>query len=289
MTPDGCIRTRPVERLSKHRPFFTISASLPRDPVRLPAAEHVDEKEFPALEDSPYMGVGGIRGSNETPKATTEGEPAFLRPADGQAAPRLKEGSTGTVTTATATPTTRAAPSTSAAHPLNGRQHQQVLVKVGRMSDAQVQAAQKTTSPKAAGSTSTPSMSASKPDSSKEEAMETDADTSTQKATTDKKSGEVTTRRRSDRSASESRSQKDTSSSRTGKMGPTPSGSKGPTAKSGPEKVQQALKKAGGLEPPQPDLAPITKRPDTRSKRAVDYRQPFLPQLSTLSNRAADI
>ena len=237
----------------------------------------MDPKEFPDLEQSPNTGIGGIQGSNNAPKATTEGKPAFLRPADGQVPPRLKEGSTGTVTTATAMPTTSAAPYTSAAHPLNGRQHQDVLIKVDRMSDAQVQAAQKATSPKAAGSTSTPSTSASKSDSSKEEAMETDTDTSTQKAATDKKSGEVATRRKSDRSASESKSQKDTSSSRTGKTGPTPSGSKGPTAKSGPEKVQQALKKAGGLEPPWSDLAPITKRPDARSKRAVDYRQEAFP------------
>ncbi len=92
VTPKDCIRARPVERLSKHRPFFTVSASLPRDPVCLPAAGHVDEKEFPALEESPYMGIGGIKGSNEAPRATTKNEPAFLRPIDGKAAPRLKEG-----------------------------------------------------------------------------------------------------------------------------------------------------------------------------------------------------
>ncbi len=271
VTPDGCIRACPVERLSKHRPFFTISASLSQDPVHLPAAEHVDEKE------SPYMGVGGIKGSNEAPKATTDGEPAFLRPADGQAAPRLKEGPTGTVTTATATPTTSAAPSTSAAHPLNGRQHQQVLVKVGRMSDAQVQAARKATSPGSAGSTSTPSTSASKPDSSKEEAMEINTDTSTPKVTTGREGGEVTPQRRSGRSAPDSRSQKDASSSRTGKTSSTPAGSKGSTAKSGTEKVQQALKKAGGLDPPRPDLAPIAKRPDAKSKKAIDYQQEAFP------------
>ncbi len=145
------------------------------------------------------------------------------------------------------------------------------------MSDAQVQAAQKATSPREAGPTSTAGTSDSKPDSSKEEAMETGTDQSSQKATTDKKSGEVALRRRSDRSASESRSQRDTSSSRTGITGPTTPGSKGPTAKSGPEKVQQALKKAGGLEPPRANLAPVTKHPDTRSKKAMDYRQEAFP------------
>ncbi len=197
VTPDGCIRARPAEHLSQHRPFFTISATMPRDPTRPSAAAHVDQKEFPDLEQSPYMGVGGIKGSNEAPKATTQGEPAFLRPIDGKAAPRLREGTTETVTTTTATPTTSAAPSTSAANPLNGRQHQQALVKVDRMSDAQVQVAQKAASPKEAGSTSTQVKSKSKPDTPEEEAMDTDDDQSTQKATTGKKGGDVTTQRRS--------------------------------------------------------------------------------------------
>ena len=274
VTPDDCICARPAERLSKHRPFFTVSATLPRDPTRPPPAEHLDTKEFPDLEQSPNQGIGGILGSNEAPKATTQGKPAFVRPVDGQGAPRPKTGETGTVTTAPAAPTTSAAPAVSGANPLNGRQHQHALVQVDRMSDAEVKAAQKTTVSKQAGSTSTPSTSASKSDSSKEEAMETDTDTSTQKAATDQKSEEVTTRRRSDRSASASKSQRDTSSSRTGKTGSTPSGPKGPTAKSGTERVQQ---KAGGLAPPQPGLAPIAKRSDARSKRAVDYRQKAFP------------
>ena len=224
VTPDESIRARPAERLSQHRPFFTVSATLPRNPTRPPPAAHVDQKEFLDLEQSLYVGIGGIKVSNEAPKATTRGEPACLRPIDGQAAPRPKEGTTETVTTVTATPTTSAAPSVSAANPLNGRQHQQALVKLDRMSDAQVQAAQKAASMKEAGSTSTPSMCNSKPDSSKEEAMETDTDQSTPNAATGKKSEEVTPQRRSGRSASGSRSQKDTSSSWTGKMAPTPSG-----------------------------------------------------------------
>ncbi len=280
VTPDESIRARPAERLSQHRPFFTVSATLPRNPTRPPPAAHVDQKEFLDLEQSLYVGIGGIKVSNEAPKATTRGEPACLRPIDGQAAPRPKEGTTETVTTVTATPTTSAAPSVSAANPLNGRQHQQALVKLDRMSDAQVQAAQKAASMKEAGSTSTPSMCNSKPDSSKEEAMETDTDQSTPNAATGKKSEEVTPQRRSGRSASGSRSQKDTSSSRTGKTASTSLGSKDQTAKSGTDKVQQALKKAGGLDPLRPDLAPIAKRSDAKSKKAVDYRQEAFPALT---------
>ncbi len=121
VTPDGCIQARPAECLRKHRPFFTIGASLPRNPMCPPAAEHVDQKEFPALEKSPNIGIGGIKGSNKAPKATTEGEPAFVRLVDGQAAPRPKEGTPGPVTTAPATATTGAATTASAANPLNGR------------------------------------------------------------------------------------------------------------------------------------------------------------------------
>ncbi len=277
VTPDECTRARPEERLSKHRPFFTISATLPRNPVCLPAAEHVDQKEFPALEKSPYVGIGGIKGSNEALKATTQGEPAFLRPIDGQAAPRLKEATTGAVTTVTATPTTSAATPASAVSPLNGRQHQQALVKVDRMSDAQVQAAQKATSPKEAGSTSTTGTSNYKPSTSKEEAMDTDADQSTQQVTTGKKGGEVNPQRKSSRSASESRSRRDASSSQTGKTASTPPESKSQAAKSSTDKVQQALKKAGGLEPPRPDLGAITKHTNAKDKRAVGYRQEAFP------------
>ncbi len=276
VTPDRCIRVNPAERLSKHRPFFTVSATLPWDPTRPPPAAHLDPKEFPDLEQSPNQGIGGIQGSNAAPRATTRGEPAFVRPIDGQGAARPGPGVTGAVTTATATPTTSAAPSTSA-NPLNGRQHQHALVKVDRMSDAQVQAAQKATPPKPAGPTSTPKKSDSKPDSSKGEAVETDDDPSTQEADTGKKSGEVTPQRKSGRSASESRSQKDTSSSQTGKTASTSSGVKDRSAKSGTDKVQQALKKAGGLDPPRPGLAPISKHFDAKGKKAVDYQQEAFP------------
>ncbi len=197
VTPDGCVHARPAERLSKHRLFLTVGATLPRDPVHLAAAKHVDQKEFPELEHSAYMGIGGIKGSNEVPKATIQSEPAFLRPVDGQAEPRPKEGTPGTVTTTTATPAKSAAAYASAASPLNGCQHQKALVKVDWMSDVQVQAAQKVTPPKEAGSASTPSASKSKPDPPKDEAMETDADQSTEQVATDKKGGEVTTQRRS--------------------------------------------------------------------------------------------
>ena len=41
--------------------------------------------------------------------------------------------------------------------------------------------------------------------------------------------------------------------------------------------MQQALKRADGLEQPRLDLGPITKRPDAKGKRAVDYQQEAFP------------
>ncbi len=93
ITSPGCIRARPAERLSKHRPYHTVGASLPWDPVQPPAAEHVDTEEFPELEHSPNLGAGGLKGSKDAPQATTQGEATFVRLVDGKGAPRPKEGS----------------------------------------------------------------------------------------------------------------------------------------------------------------------------------------------------
>ncbi len=204
VTPLGCIHARPAERLTKHRPFHTVGASLPLDPIRPPAAKHVDVKEFPELEQLPNMGVGGIKGSNKASQSTTQGEPAFRKQVDGLAAPRPKEETPGPTTTTTAMPTTSTAAYASTASSLSGRQHQHAMVRVDRMSDKQVQAAQKVTPPKEAGSASTPNASTYKQGSRKVEAIDTDADQSTQMITTDRKGREVTPHQRSSRSASES-------------------------------------------------------------------------------------
>ncbi len=67
VTPAGCICARPAERLSKHWPFLRVGASLPWDPMWLPAAKHVDPQEFPEVEHSPNVGFGGITHSKEGP------------------------------------------------------------------------------------------------------------------------------------------------------------------------------------------------------------------------------
>ncbi len=92
VTPHGNIRAGPAERLSKHWPYMTVSASLPWDPVRPPASAHMDTQEFPDLEHSLNVGIGGLVDFKDAPQATTQGKTAFQKPTDGQGTPRLKEG-----------------------------------------------------------------------------------------------------------------------------------------------------------------------------------------------------
>ena len=238
VTPSGCIHARPAERLSKHRLYHMVGVSLPQDPVRPPAAEHVDTKEFPDLEQSPNMEIGHIKGSNYTPQATTQGQPAFRRSVDGKGAPRPKEGSSEPVTTDTATPTTSMAAYASAASSLNGHQHQHALVKVGRLSPEQLQAAQKVAPPKTTSPASTPSVPASKQGQPQVEAMETDVEQSTQKDTSVKKGESNPTQRKSSRPASENQTRKDASSRQAGKTALATQGSRSQSAKSGTTQVQ---------------------------------------------------
>ncbi len=145
------------------------------------------------------------------------------------------------------------------------------------MSDAQMQAAQNTASPKGVGAASTASASAPKPKSPEVEAMDTDTGTTTPKVADDTKGRDATTPRRSSRSTSKSRVQKDTSSGGTGKAAPMATVSKSQLAKSGTDKVQQDLKKAGSLELPRQGIGPITKHADAKDRKAIDYRQEAFP------------
>ncbi len=166
---------------------------------------------------------------------------------------------------------------TNATSSLNGRQHQQPVVAVGRLSPEQVQAAQKSAPPKSASSAGTSSVSASKQVQPPVQPMDTDMDQSTQKDTAVKKGESATTHQRSSCSTSETRMQSDTSSHQMGKTASTSQRSKSQSAKSGTAQVQHALKKAGGLEAPQSDLGPFPKRTDAAGKRAVDNRQETFP------------
>lgn len=92
VTPPGAIHARPAERVSKHRPYMTVGASLTRDATLPPPSAHVDIREFPDLEESPYVGLGGITGTQDACQVTTQRELAFWKPADGQGAPVLNRG-----------------------------------------------------------------------------------------------------------------------------------------------------------------------------------------------------
>ncbi len=65
ITPPAAMPTCPVEHLGKHRPYMTVGVSMPLDPTRPTASAHVHTKEFPDLEQSPNVGVGGLVGTRQ--------------------------------------------------------------------------------------------------------------------------------------------------------------------------------------------------------------------------------
>ncbi len=88
VTPDTSPRARPAALVDGARPYNTVDASLPINLAPAPAAPHVNKKEFPAMAPSPYVGVGGIKGTRDQLKVTTGGVPAFTHPADGKVPPQ---------------------------------------------------------------------------------------------------------------------------------------------------------------------------------------------------------
>ncbi len=94
VTPDECIRAHPAERLSVHRPFLMVGATLPRNPVCLPAAEHVDQKEFPALEPSPKCGHRGHNGFKRSPESHHQRPTGFSQADQWSGCSPTKRGST---------------------------------------------------------------------------------------------------------------------------------------------------------------------------------------------------
>ncbi len=121
------------------------------NPVVLPAAPHVDGKEFPALTPSPHSGIGGIPGSKDFPKGTFEGFQAFQKPDKGTVVPCSAAGktvtkSTTTTTVSTSSPvvtttvstTSTATSSVPSSNLLNGRKEQEPNVSVSQMSRKQM-------------------------------------------------------------------------------------------------------------------------------------------------------
>lgn len=87
VTYEKSIRAREAELVNGARPYNTVEASLPANLETIPAAPHVDKMEYPALPPSPNIGVGGIKGTKDQPKATNNGVPAFRHPLDGKGPP----------------------------------------------------------------------------------------------------------------------------------------------------------------------------------------------------------
>ncbi len=98
VTPETSPRARPSVLVDGARPYNTVDASLPVSPAPVPAAPHVDKKEFPAMAPSPNLGIGGIKGTRDQPKATTDGVPAFTHPVDRKVPPRAVPSGSKTAT-----------------------------------------------------------------------------------------------------------------------------------------------------------------------------------------------
>ena len=106
VTPKGCRRTLTVAQLKEHRPVKSVPPTRPLDPKVQPAAPHVDQVAFPALPPSSHDGIGGIPGTKDFPKGTTEGFQAFIRPDANTVVPRAIPGRTGAPPSTTTTVTT---------------------------------------------------------------------------------------------------------------------------------------------------------------------------------------
>ncbi len=106
VTPEGCRRTLTVAQLQEHRPVKSVPPSRPLDPKVKPAAPHVDQAAFPALPPSTHDGIGGIPGTKDFQKGTTEGFQAFIRPDKNTVLPWAVPGRTGAPPSTTTTVTT---------------------------------------------------------------------------------------------------------------------------------------------------------------------------------------
>ncbi len=145
VTPETSPRARPAALVDGARPYNTVDTFLPVNPAPVPAAPHVNKKEFPAMAPSPYVGVGGIKGTKDQPKATTQGVPAFTRPADGKVPPRaVPSGSKAATKPSSNVPSKSTIKAQKAAANLKGRDAGQPQVTFTRLTDQQVAEAQQT-------------------------------------------------------------------------------------------------------------------------------------------------
>ncbi len=92
--PETCAWALIASQPSAHRLVNSVPPTQPTNPVVLPAAPHVDGKEYPALPLSSLCGIGGIPGSRNFPKGTFDGFHAFQKPDDSTGVPRSEAGKT---------------------------------------------------------------------------------------------------------------------------------------------------------------------------------------------------
>ncbi len=287
VTPETSPRARPSALVDGARPYNTVDASLPIIPAPVPAAPYVDKKEFPAMTPSPYMGVGGIKGTKDQPKATTVWVPAFTRPADGKVPPRAVPGSSKVATKPSSSVSSKGTTKTQkAAANLKGRDAGQPQVNVTRMTDQQVAAAQQSVrrSPQKhdpeskqgqVESMDTTPQSDAKKDSEGPKKLSKDKgqrDQSSERKEKRDRSGSLT--RKELKKKEDGRQTVPASANRTGRTESLPTTSKGPTV------LTSTLTEAGGAKPPGDKVGVIPRRPDGRGRRPVDYNTETLSRSS---------
>ncbi len=286
VTPEGCHRTLTVAQLSDHRPVKSVPPSRPLHPEVKSAAPHVDQAAFPALPQSAHVGLGGIPGTKDFPKATMEGfQAAFKKPDEDTVVPRAPSGKTSvspstttTVTTsslavsqavATTTTATTTIPSSSA---VTGKKTLDLTVSVTRLSPSALESARNKLAAKANPSQSEQGKAGSQA-SSAEEAMDFEISHDSRH----RSKSQVRTSR--SRSQSTNRDKEGRGTDGKTSSASAPSTSKEPTRKSshsGSTAASEVLLKAGGVKPPGKDVRPVPKYTPGREYR-VDYSKEPCP------------
>ncbi len=230
---------------------------------------------------SPNVGIGGIRGTREQPKATTNAVPAFRRPESGMVLPRPKPSATVmATTTSTSMPSGRTTVTAAVATSRKQHAETQPTVKVNWLSKKQVAKAIKVKqSPSSKKATKGPTQV---------EPMDTDENTKSQpKSDQAKKSAGGSTPKsmssgtESHRERSKSRTQtehpKGSRHSHSSAPGTSKSGSKdtGSAAKKRGADISSVLQQGGAAPSPEEGMAAIPRT--NQERKPVDYNlQPFL-------------
>ena len=272
-----------MAQLSEHRPVKSVPPTRPLDPKVKPAAPHVDQAAFRALPPSTHEGIGGIPGSRDFSRGTTEGFGAFLKPDKNTVVPQAVPSSTSVPPTSTTTATTSspavsqtvattatATTSGTSTPSVAGKPTLDPKVTVTRMSPQAMEAARAKLAAK-----SDPNQSGQGKERSKDSSTEESMDFELSHVSQDRSTSQVRTSHSRPNSTPRDRDRKGTEGKTS--LASTASGSKESNKKSGrtgSAAVSEMLLKAGSAKPPGKSVGPIPKYSHDKEYK-VDYsREP---------------